>query len=1333
MNLSHFFLIALCTLGTTKAFAQSKQNQAKQFDAGLAVSGKIYRVIDFKNLPDSKAIDILANQGIDLHEYLGDKRYLVSIKSQESESLQNPLFNSVSKLELPNKVSEDIWMNRPCGIEDRLEQKLMIQHMPGLNDQKLHELSDQFGIQIFQYSASYRIFYAFVPKSRVLELAKEAWIFHLSCAPIPGQPEDREGRSMHRVNRITVNAKENLFLTGEGVKVCVRDDGFVGPHIDFKNRITNEVFGGNGTHGDMVSGILCGAGNIDPVIDGMAKGAELFVINYQDDFLDRTLDLHQINGVVITNSSYSNGCNAGYTAISQIVDKQIWENPSLLHVFSAGNSNNLDCGYGAGNQWGNITGGHKIGKNVLTCANLQVNAVIDGSSSRGPTRDGRLSPHISARGTNQLSTQDGNIYQVGGGTSAASPSVAGVATLLYDAYKKFNNGQNPPSALIKATIMNTGTDIGTPGPDYVFGYGVIDAYQAYKTIEQKRYQNLSIAQGETKEYKIQVPTGVSIAKFMIYWAERESSLGARKVLINDLDMELISPTGTVILPMVPNHSPNEITLAEGSKPGVDTLNNAEQVSINLPSAGEYTVRIKGKFLPDQNVNYFLLNHFDENPLTLTFPIGGEKLNSLEAIYIHYTSYLTDSVQVNFSTNGGNSWTNIKRLAGGLRLTNWTIPININSDSCMIEVVQGSQTVRSGLFTIASAVIGLRFTKYCPGELTLSWNRGIRDSFQIYTMGHKYMEPLTVVDTNTVTISVTPPLNDWWFAVAGYRDGVLSRRTKAINLPDTLVACPLQNDLAVKVRPSWSNRYFVVCGNETKVKPEIFVYNRNVNRVTGFKLKYLSGGEIVTEDWNQSINYRDSFLLTLKEGFKLDFNGSKEIPIWVELQTDENPYNDTTNIILEIDKINDENGVYPLTENFENRELPVNWISRNTIPVSPWNITNQIQASGQTGRVLSFTNSSFSYRSIPIELYSSTVDLSKSTEPYLYFDYAYHKYGGTLSFSDSFYIEILPVCENAISTKRIYHSGYFDIFTVDSSRNQSWVPTKASDWKKMTFDLSDYVGKKVIVNFGINRGVDGHFFLDNVNIDERLASTIKIDISRSPETSCIAKNSTFSATPDPRINLYRWDFGPNSTPRTANGAGPHNIRFSTIGPRIISLRLVSLTTDIIKTKEITVINTPSPSFQYNIEVDKLTVQFTNQSTFAQTVFWDFGDGNTSTQLNPRHTYATPAIYPVKLTVTNDCGTNSNNRNVDLLGTFVNDYETQVIQVLPNPFSDFVTINAHSEILGIKMIALDGKKVLNEINQNLTKSLEVNTANLMSGVYYIEVKTNHGIFYKKMIKL
>ena len=65
-----------------------------------------------------------------------------------------------------------------------------------------------------------------------------------------------------------------------------------------------------------------------------------------------------------------------------------------MQTFSAGNSNNQDCGYGAGNQWGNITGGHKIGKNVIATANLNENDGIIGSSSRGPASDGRIKPHF---------------------------------------------------------------------------------------------------------------------------------------------------------------------------------------------------------------------------------------------------------------------------------------------------------------------------------------------------------------------------------------------------------------------------------------------------------------------------------------------------------------------------------------------------------------------------------------------------------------------------------------------------------------------------------------------------------------------------------------------------------------------------------------------------------------------------------------------------------------------------------------------------------------------------------------------------------------------------
>jgi len=53
----------------------------------------------------------------------------------------------------------------------------------------------------------------------------------------------------------------------------------------------------------------------------------------------------------------------------------------------------------------------------------------------------------------------------------------------------------------------------------------------------------------------------------------------------------------------------------------------------------------------------------------------------------------------------------------------------------------------------------------------------------------------------------------------------------------------------------------------------------------------------------------------------------------------------------------------------------------------------------------------------------------------------------------------------------------------------------------------------------------------------------------------------------------------------------------------------------------------------------SVQFTDQSTNTPTIWsWDFGDGGTSTIKSPLHTYNTPGIYTVELTVTNDYGTN-----------------------------------------------------------------------------------------------
>jgi surface protein len=72
----------------------------------------------------------------------------------------------------------------------------------------------------------------------------------------------------------------------------------------------------------------------------------------------------------------------------------------------------------------------------------------------------------------------------------------------------------------------------------------------------------------------------------------------------------------------------------------------------------------------------------------------------------------------------------------------------------------------------------------------------------------------------------------------------------------------------------------------------------------------------------------------------------------------------------------------------------------------------------------------------------------------------------------------------------------------------------------------------------------------------------------------------------------------------------------------------------------------PASDFTFTVDAGVVTFTNNSTGADSYFWDFGDGNTSTDSDPIHTYAAEGEYTVTLIATLECNDLSSTQSVSV---------------------------------------------------------------------------------------
>lgn len=815
-----------------------------QFDKSSILNNGYTGWIQFYETPTQEIQDLFKTNGLKLLGYIPHQTYLFYFpKSVSLNFLRDNGVRSIISVPKKTKFLENL---KESDFEswawDGNRLKIVLKYFSEANvDEVLADLKSFEAVTTEIYEKQQIIEVSIHPDSLNL-LMERPYLVWAELTNPPAYKDDDNGRALHRSNGLDAPITTGRDYTGRDIGIMVRDDGFVGPHIDFQGRITNYSNRRNESHGDGVAGVAGGAGNLVPQNRGMAVGSHIYGVDYVPNFLDSRTNILIDNGLTqITNSSYSDGCNNGYTSIARTVDSQTLETPSLLHVFSAGNNNGSNCGYGAGGQWGNITGGHKQGKNVMTVANVFADAGLVSTSSRGPATDGRVKPDITAHGQGQISTNENNTYQTFGGTSAAAPGIAGVSAQLYELYADNNNGELPPSALIKAALLNTANDAGNEGPDFKFGWGIVNGLRAGMLIEENRYVFDEITQGDSNTHLINVPEGTAQVRFMVYWSDKAATVGAIPALVNDLDLTVLTPSNETLLPWILDHTPNTAALNTPATPGIDRLNNMEQVLINAPQAGDYTVTINGFNIPQGPQEYFVVYEIISDNLTLTYPNGGEKFRFSSSEFIQWDAVnTTESFELEYSVDNGNNWTTIATVPANKRLYSWSIPNDISTGKALVRITSGSyQDVSDEPFHMTYNPSQINITRVCENSATFSWNAFPgADTYDLYILGEKYMEKVGTTNTTSITVPIDDYEAEMWYAFVAKSeaDGWESTRSRAIRYGGGLKDCTigiedfnLNNTIAIYPNPT-RDKVYIESAQQASLIEKVVITNSLGQRI-----------------------------------------------------------------------------------------------------------------------------------------------------------------------------------------------------------------------------------------------------------------------------------------------------------------------------------------------------------------------------------------------------------------------------------------------------------------------------------------------------------------------
>lgn len=585
--------------------------------------------------------DLLRQAGVKVLGYLPIHAFIVSLTNTDANRLDALGFirwsaDYTRELKLDPDLDRAVFQTPPRqALERGGNVAIQITLFPSENADDIADLltGRAMGGQV-HYRSTYGgsvVLGATVRRIHLDRLAARTDVQYIEHAPELTDRSNIELAWVVQSNQLDTTPLYDAGLTGLGQIVGILDSSIGGldiNHCSFRDDVDNtpgmlhrKVLAyntslGSLAHATHVSATVAGH-RADSVADdtrGIAFDARIVYSRFpafDETSAYQALALHHGQGARVHTNSWGDDGPGWYTGLARSIDSFCYDFEDSLVAFAETNQATLRTPENAKN----LIAVGASGYPTETPSEQQV-----ASGGAGPTSDGRRKPEIFAPGfaTNSARNNTACFTWLQTGTSMACPAIVGTGLLVRqyftDGYYPTGtaeplDGFVPTAALMKAILLNSATDMTSVAgfPSDAEGWGRILADNALfftgdtrQLVVEDIWNATGLSTGQASASGATVASSSEPLKITLVWTEPPASPGAHMVQVNNLDLEVIAPDGSIYLG-------NVFAGGQSITGGVaDDRNNVEQVLIPAPLIGDWTIRVRGRAINVDAQGYALV-------------------------------------------------------------------------------------------------------------------------------------------------------------------------------------------------------------------------------------------------------------------------------------------------------------------------------------------------------------------------------------------------------------------------------------------------------------------------------------------------------------------------------------------------------------------------------------------------------------------------------------------------------------------------------------------------------------------------------------------------------